>query len=304
MRVVSLLPAATEIVCALGLRGSLVGRSHECDHPQDVTDLPALTKARVDSALPSAELDEQVRRIVQERLPIYMLDTARLAALDPDVIVTQEACEVCAISYDQVVASVRRLSRPPTIVSLKPTRLFDIPGDVRRVAAACGIADHGESVAADLERRLDTIASTHVALEAQPRVAVIEWLGPFMLAGHWVPEAVAAAGGRPVGPRPGEPSPYASLEEIRGLRPDAVVVAPCGFDLERTIAEAEPCADTLRALCPRVLLMDGNAYLNRPGPRVVDAVEAMAAWLRGEPVRNPLVRPLDDRGPGAEALTV
>ena len=294
MKIVSLLPAATEIVCALGLEGALVGRSHECDHPQGVTGLPALTKARVDSSLPSAELDEQVRRIVQERLPIYMLDEARLAALAPDVVVTQEACEVCAISYDQVVASVRRLSRPPAIVSLKPTRLADIPGDVRRVAEACGIAARGERAAADLERRLAQAAPTKPPHEARPRVAVIEWLSPFMLAGHWVPEAILAAGGRALGPRPGLPSPYASLEEIRALRPDAVVVAPCGFDLERTVAEATPRADVLRGLAPRVLLMDGNAYLNRPGPRVADAVEAMAAWLRGEPTRDPLVRELDD----------
>lgn len=304
MKIVSLLPAATEIVCALGLRGSLVGRSHECDHPEDVADLPSLTKARVDSSLPSAELDAEVRRIVQERLPIYLLDSARLAALAPDVIVTQEACEVCAIAYDQVVASVRRLAQPPAIVSLKPTHLADIPGDVRRVAAACAVADHGESVAADLERRLREVASTSAAEEARPRVVVVEWLGPFMLAGHWVPEAVVAAGGRALGPGPGLPSPYASLEEIRALRPDAVVVAPCGFDLERTVAEAAPHAEVLRSLAPRVLLMDGNAYLNRPGPRVVDAVETLAAWLRGEPLRDLRVRPLDDVRPRLEALTV
>ena len=297
MKIVSLLPAATEIVCALGLRDALVGRSHECDYPRDVTALPALTKARVDSSLPSAELDEQVRRIVQERLPIYMLDEKRLAALAPDVVVTQEACEVCAISYEQVMASVRRLARPPAIVSLKPTRLADIPGDVRRVAEACGVRGRGERVAADLERRLAEAAPTKIPREARPRVAVIEWLSPFMLAGHWVPEAVEAASGRALGPRPGLPSPYASLEEIRGLRPDAVVVAPCGFDLERTIAEAMPRADVLRSLAPRVLLMDGNAYLNRPGPRVVDAVETMAAWLRGEPARDALVRVLDDGPP-------
>lgn len=291
MKIVSLLPAATEIVSSLGLGDALVGRSHECDHPADVLGLPALTKARVDSSLASAALDEQVRRIVQEHLPIYMLDEARLAALAPDVIVTQEACEVCAISYDQVVASVRRLSRPPVIVSLRPTRLADIPGDVRKVAVVCGIADRGDLLAADLEQRLAT-AAPRVPRDSRPRVAVIEWLAPFMLAGHWVPEAVLAAGGVAVGPPPGSPSPYASLEEIRALRPDAIVVAPCGFDLERTAAEATPLAEALCGLAPRVLLMDGNAYLNRPGPRVADAVEALAAWLRGEAVLDPLVRPL------------
>jgi iron complex transport system substrate-binding protein len=138
---------------------------------------------------------------------------------------------------------------------------------------------------------------------AWPRVVVVEWLSPFMLAGHWVPEAVAAAGGLALGPRPGLPSPYASVQEIRALRPDAVIVAPCGFDLERTCREVAAQADVLRGLSARVLLMDGNAYLNRPGPRVVDAVEAMAAWFRGEPVGDPLVRPLGEGG-ALQAWTV
>ena len=159
------------------------------------------------------------------------------------------------------------------------------------MAAACGVAERGLVVAADLEQRLAGAAPR--PLHPRPSVAVIEWLDPLMLAGHWVPEAVLAAGGLPVGPRPGSPSPYASLEEIRALRPDAIVVAPCGFDLERTVAEVMPVAEVLRGLAPRVLLMDGNAYLNRPGPRVLDAIEALAVWLRGEAVADPLVRPLE-----------
>jgi iron complex transport system substrate-binding protein len=293
VKIVSLLPAATEIVSALGLLDALVGRSHECDHPEEVVDLPALTRARVASSLPSAELDAQVRRIVQERLPIYMLDEARLAALAPDVVVTQAACEVCAISYDQVAASLRRTAPGARVVSLEPARLGDILADVRKVAEACGVARRGDTVVADLERRLTTLRSG--AGEARPRVAVVEWLAPAMLAGHWVPDIVAAAGGVALGPRPGLASPYASFDEIRALRPDAVIVAPCGFDLERTAREAVPLAETLQSLAPRVLLMDGNAYLNRPGPRLVDAAEAIAAWLRDEPRRDPRVRPLAAR---------
>jgi iron complex transport system substrate-binding protein len=279
MRIVSLLPAATEIVCSLGLRDSLVGRSHECDFPEDVAGLPALTRARVDSSLPSGALDAAVRALYSEKLPIYELDESRLASLAPDVVVTQEACEVCAVSFEQVVTSLRRVSTPSRVVSLQPTRLPHVLEDVGRVAEACGVAVRGEAAVVDLRRRLERAAAAAPA--PRPRVAVIEWLDPPMLAGHWVPESVEAAGGIPLGPKAGEPSRYATWDEIQGLAPDAVIVAPCGFDLPRTAREAAAVAPSLRRLGPRLLLMDGNAYLNRPGPRIVDAVEAMAAWLRG-----------------------
>jgi iron complex transport system substrate-binding protein len=278
MRIVSLLPAATEIVCALGLRDELVARSHECDFPDGVEALPALTRARVDSSAPSAEIDAQVREVVAARLPIYTLDEAALAGLAPDVVVTQEACEVCAISYDQVVAAVRRVSARAQVVALAPARLDDIVEDVRRVAAACGVASRGDGLAADLRRRLREAAAQ---VSGRPHVAVIEWLAPVMLAGHWVPDSIRAAGGIPIGPRPGEPSAYATWDEVRALQPDAVVVAPCGFDLHRIRVESAPFADRLRSLAPRVLLLDGNAYLNRPGPRIVEAVETLGAWLGG-----------------------
>jgi iron complex transport system substrate-binding protein len=283
MRVVSLLPAATEIVSALGLCDALVGRSHECDYPEEVLALPALTKARIDPSLPSAELDAQVRRIVAQRLPIYMLDETRLAALAPDVVVTQEACEVCAISYEQVVGSLKRTSPASRVVSLQPARLADVLEDVRTVAAACGVAPRGEALVASLHARLARIAAV-IRPGPRPRVAVVEWLNPPMLAGHWVPDAVEAAGGVSLGPPAGAASPGTTWDEVRSFRADAVVVAPCGFDLPRTRAEAEPLLGLLRSLAARVLLLDGNAYLNRPGPRLVDAVEIMAAWLRGAPV--------------------
>lgn len=289
MKIVSLLPAATEIVCALGLRDQLVARSHECDHPGDVAALPALTRARVDSSLPSAELDAQVRRIVGDRLPIYMLDEARLASLAPDVVVTQEACEVCAISYDQVMDSLKRTAARARVVSLQPARLSDVLADVVAVAAACEVPERGRALVRQLQERLDAIDRT----ATRRRVAVVEWLAPPMLAGHWVPETIAAAGAEPVGPPAGVPSPYATWDEIRALAPDAVVVAPCGFDLPRTIEEAVPLADTLLGLAPAVLLMDGNAYLNRPGPRLVEAAETIAAWLAGRAVPADRAVPLD-----------
>lgn len=268
-----------------------MGRSHECDFPEDVKALPALTRARIDPTLPSARLDEEVRRIMAARLPIYMLDEPRLAALTPDVVVTQAACEVCAVAYDQVVTSLRRTAPRATVVSLQPSRLADVFHDVETVAEACGVGPHGRVVAGSLRDRLDRASGLPPAV--LPRVAVVEWLAPPMLAAHWVPDAISAAGGVAVGPAPGAPSPYATWEEIRSLAPDAVVVAPCGFDLARTVLEAAPVAETLRGLAPRVLLLDGNAYLNRPGPRIVEAVETIAGWLRGEPVPEERGAPLE-----------
>lgn len=279
MRIVSLLPGATEIVCALGLRESLVGRSHECDFPADVLGLPPLTRARIDASQPSERIDEEVRAIRARGLPLYELDEVALAALAPDVVVTQEMCEVCAVSYEQVAAAVGRASLRTRVVSLGPSRLEDVFRDSRSVAEACGAPRRGDRLLAALRRRLERVAEG--TGREGPRVAVIEWLAPLMLAGHWVPDVILAAGGKPLGPEPGLPSPYASWEEVRALSPDAVLVAPCGLDLGRTRAEAERLADAVRALAPRVLLMDGNAYLNRPGPRLVDAVETIAAWLRG-----------------------
>ncbi len=280
MRIVSLLPAATEIVSSLGLLDCLVGRSHECDFPEEVLDLPALTRSRLDTSLPSQALDREVRRIVEQRLPIYALDEERLAATNPSLVVTQEACEVCAVAKEQVLGTLRRMRSEAPVISLLPTRLDHVFEDILRVARACRIEGRGLRVVAELRGR---VRSTRTAT-VRPRVAIVEWLAPPMLAGHWVPEAIEAAGGMGLGPGPGERSAYASWEEIRRLRADAVVVAPCGFDLKRTIREALPLADTLRSLAPRVLLLDGNAYLNRPGPRIVDAIETLAAWLRGEAV--------------------
>jgi len=283
MRIVSLLPAATEIVAALGLRSQLVGRSHECDYPLDVAELPALTRARLDSSRSSGAIDAEVKRVLAAGLPLYELDEAQLASLQPDLVVTQEACEVCAVSYEQVECTLARLPVQARIVSLKPAFLGDILRDVRIVADACEISEVGEELARGLAARLERLDQSRPP-GPRPRIAVVEWLSPPMLAGHWTPELIEAAGGEPVGAAAGGPSPYASFDEIAALQPDVVVVAACGMDLDRTRREAEPHRERLRALAPRVLLFDGNAYVNRPGPRVVDAAETLAAFLRGESV--------------------
>ena len=281
MRIVSLLPAATEIVCGLGLRGSLVGRSHECDFPEGVEALPVLTAARVDSSLSSDALDAQVKAILEQKLPLYTLDEARLSALAPDVVITQASCEVCAIDFTLVQGTLARTGSRARLISLQPARLTDVLDDIAGVAAACGVAGRGTALVAELGARLEAARAGAVA---RPRVAVVEWLAPLMLAGHWIPDVVEAAGGLTVGPAPGVPSPYAGWDELRALRPDAIVVGLCGFDLERTLREARVCLGELRAVCERVLFMDGNAYLNRPGPRLVDAAEIIGRWLRGEAV--------------------
>ena len=289
-RIVTLLPAATEIVCALGLRGQLVGRAHECDHPATVEWLPVLTRARVDSSLSSAALDAAVRGVRARRLPLYELDADRLAALRPDVVITQAACEVCAVSFEQVDATLRQAALPARVVSLSPARLRDVIEDVREVAEACGAGSRGRALAGALDGRLLAVRSAHPL--SRPRVVVVEWLEPLMLAGHWVPDAVEAAGAVYVGPAAGQASPYVSWTELRALAPDIVVVAPCGFDLARTVHESMSHRAWLASLAPRVVLMDGNAYWNRPGPRLVDAVEILHDVLAGRAVPASQAAPL------------
>jgi iron complex transport system substrate-binding protein len=248
--------------------------------------LPALTRARVDSHLPSAALDEQVRKTVAEGLPLYELDAALLHALAPDVVVTQAACEVCAISYEQVAEVTRNAVPHARVVSLQPARFRDVLEDVRTVAAACAVPDRGARVVEDLEARLAALRALGLP-DARPRTAVLEWISPPMLAAHWVPDILEAAGAQPVGPPAGTASPYSTWDEIEALALDALVVAPCGFDLSRACDEAIPAGDRIAKLARRVLFMDGNAYWNRPGPRLVDAAEQLAAFLCGFPAGRP-----------------
>ena len=290
-RIVTLLPAATEIVCHLGLRDDLVGRSHECDYPADVTTLPVLTGSRLGKGLDSAGIDTSVRSLVQTGEPIYDIDEATLVDVAPSVIVTQEACDVCAVSYEQVAAIAARAIPGARIVSLGPQRLEDVLGDIERVARACGVPERGRDEVAALRARLAAVPRP----ERRLRVTVVEWLDPPMLAGHWTAETIEAAGGDYVGPGPGEPSRYATWEEIGALHPDRVLVAPCGYELDRTRDDTGRHLDSVRGLGARVLIVDGNTYLNRPGPRLVDAAEAIAAWLGDGEVAASFGEPLPAR---------
>lgn len=281
-RVISLLPSATEIVCALGAADQLVGISHECDFPPAICDRPRLTSSRIDASGSSRAIDEAVRAVIANALSIYAVDEARLADLAPDVIVTQDLCEVCAVSLDDVRAAVARLAHRESIeiVSLSPTRLDDVLGDIERVAQGLGVPDRGRQVRAGLEARIRDITRRAAVVPTRPRVVSLEWIDPLMIGGTWMPELVELAGGEAVGAVAGAAAPTVTFEQLVALRPEVIVVKPCGFSLARALEEKAPIARLVAALPDaRVYVTDGNAFFNRPGPRLVESLEIMAACV-------------------------
>lgn len=287
-RIVSLLPSSTEIACALGLGPRLVGRSHECDHPAEVARLPVCTRARVGSGT-SREIDGAVRSLVTRGLSVYEVDAPLLRELRPSILLTQDQCEVCAVSpRDLVDALADWTGRPPELLSLRPATLGDVFDDVERVARAAGVAERGRALVGALAERVTAIGERTGGLSGRPEVACIEWLDPVMGAGHWMPELVSLAGGRPLFGKTGERSPTLAFEALRDADPDVLVLAPCGFDLARTRAElpslaSQPGFGNLRAVREgRVFVADGNAYFNRPGPRLVESTEILAEMLHPE----------------------
>ena len=286
MRVVSLLPSATEIICALGAEDELVGISHECDFPDIIRDRPVLTSARIASHASSKAIDTAVREVVRDALSIYAVDEEKLAALAPDVIVTQDLCEVCAVSLDDVRRAGARLAHRDAveIVSLSPTRLEHVWNDIETVAKALGRAERGSEVRRELEARTQAIAARAAQAASRPRVVSIEWLDPIMLGGTWMPELIELAGGVAVGARPGELAPTVSRAELAALAPDVVVVKPCGFTVERTMQERDIVESIASAVghSARVYVSDGNAFFNRPGPRLVESLEITAACVHPE----------------------
>jgi len=286
MRVVTLIASATEIVCALGCRDRLVGRSHECDFPPDVRDLPALTEPKFPTDGTSYEIDQRVKAIVQEGTSVYRVFADALGELEPDVIVTQDQCEVCAASLADVEKALCDWTgRPMRIVSLQPNGLADIWGDILKVAGALGIEAHGEALVSDLRQRMTAVQEQVTAQPKRPRVACIEWVDPLMAAGNWVPELVEMAGGENLFGEAGKHAPWMNWDELATADPDVIVVLPCGYDISRSlqdmpILEAKPGWGDLRAVREgRVLIADGNQYFNRPGPRVAESLEIMAEIL-------------------------
>jgi iron complex transport system substrate-binding protein len=285
-RVVSLLPAATEIVCAVGAGASLVGVSHECDYPDWVSRLPRVTITPIDPGAPAARIDQEVRRLRAEGRPVIGVDGTALRRLAPDLVITQDLCEVCAVADGEVHRLGGVLDDPPEILSLTARTLAGIWADIGRIGTALDRRTAAEDLVAALRRRLATLAEGR-GTGAGRRVVCIEWLEPLYLAGHWVPELVQAAGARDVGASPGARSTIRSWGEVAALEPEVVLVMLCGFGVERAARELDGLADAaiggLLDAVP-VWVLDGNAYTSRPGPRVVDGAERIRAALENREV--------------------
>ena len=284
-RIISLLASSTEIVCDLGLESCLVGISHECDYPASIRHLPVCTAPKFDAHASSPAIDLSVRTLVERGASVYRVDTDLLESLRPDYIITQSQCEVCAVSYREVERAVCQLiSSRPQLINLEPNALADVFADIQRAADALDVPDRGRQLTTQMHQRLTVVQETwqHLAPSNKPTVATIEWLHPLMYAANWVPELIALAGGTNLFGQAGQHSHYFSWEELRTADPDVVVVMPCGFDIARTRQELPlltqlPGFDQLRAVRQRrFFLTDGNAYFNRPGPRLADSVEILA----------------------------
>ena len=284
LRIVSLIASATEIVHALGLGASQVGRSHECDYPDSVRLLPVCTRPRFPIDGDSAAIDRNVKQTLSETGILYEVFSDTLESLAPTHILTQTQCEVCAVSLQDVErAFSNRFSTRPQVVATEPNSLTDIWADIRRIGEACGVPARAEDVIEQLKDRMQR-ASDRAAQSARVRVACIEWLEPLMAAGNWVPELVEMANGTNLFGEPGKHSPWMTWEKLTAADPEVIIAMPCGFDLERTIVEmhwltSRPGWDQLSA---RVYAADGNAYFNRPGPRVVESLEMLSDMLHSD----------------------
>lgn len=286
LRIVSLLPSATEIVAALGLTDAIVGRSHECDYPSDIQDRPVCTEAQLNSDNPSAQIDIDVRELAQKALSIYKIKTDVLEQLQPTHIVTQDQCDVCAVNFADVEKVVAELTHShPQVISLQPNILSDVWADIERVAKTLGV--ESQALLLHLQSRIEACREKTQELSEvdRPTVAAIEWTEPLMASGNWIPELVELAGGYSVCGAIGQHSPYLKWEELAAADPQIIVIMPCGFDLDRTRQETQslkqhPEWSSLQAVrTGKVFITDGNAYFNRPGPRLVDSLEILAEIL-------------------------
>jgi iron complex transport system substrate-binding protein len=293
MRIVSLLPSATEIVCALGLEGSLVGVTHECDFPAGISSRPHLTASRIShETMSSAEIDHAVRSQLDGHGTIYDLDTERLAELSPDLIITQELCDVCAVSYDIVQKAAKMYVADARVVSLEPNTIADIFDNIRFIGDLAGVPERAEGVVAGLEARLLAVQNRTRGLVRQ-RTFMLEWLEPPFSPGHWVPEQVEIAGGEPLLGETGKKSMSTTYEAVLESDPEVLVLIPCGYytaDILRQVPQtAFPAAwRTMRAFeDDNVWALDATSYFSRPGPRVVDGAEILAKILHPEVFGHP-----------------
>ena len=282
MRICSLLPSATEILYALGLGDSVVGVTHECDFPADAATKPALIRPRVDPHAPAGEIDRQVSELVARGESIYAVDAELLRSLEPDLIVTQDLCHVCAASPDDLATALTRLAKKPRVLTLTPHSLGDVWNDIRKVGDATQRRREAQGIAITLEQKVAAIEAKVAQAKTRPRALCLEWLDPFYVGGHWVPEMVAKAGGQDVLGRPGEPSFRVSGEQIAESGTEIIVVMPCGFNVERIATEygstnfPNGFRNLPAVLAKSVFAVDANSYFSRPGPRLAEGVAVLA----------------------------
>jgi iron complex transport system substrate-binding protein len=286
IRIVSLLPAVTEIAAALGLMDQVVGVSHECDFPEQANARPRVTHCPVHNAgLASGQVDQWVRRTLCDNGTIYTIDEPLLRELRPDVILTQKLCDICAVSYGTVARLAETLPGPPQVVNLEPTTLTDIFDDIRRVAEACGMPERARGIIAKLSERVEAVRLRADRISHRPRCFLMEWVEPAFCSGHWGPELVEIAGGLDSLGRKHEPSAQVNWREVIDARPEIIVLALCGYDIDRArrdykLLRSFPGFDSLPAAYRgEIYLVDANAYFARPGPRIVDSLEILAGIL-------------------------
>jgi len=287
MRIASLVPSATEMLFALDLGESVVGVTHECDYPLAAAELPHLTATVLPPGLSAGEIDAAVKEVVGEGRALYSFDEERLAELEPDLIVTQAVCEVCAVSYEDVVTIAARLPNRPRVLQQDPSTLAEVLDDVVQLGEAAGIGEQARRLREQLDRRLEVVRAA-VAAEPRPRVLALEWLDPPFLGGHWIPEMIEIAGGEDVIGQVGQKSPQVEWEELQGLNPDVIVAMPCGWYLDDSRAQAlahRECLDALGA--QRLFAVDAASTFSRPGPRLVEGVELLAHLFHPERVEAP-----------------
>ncbi|MFQ3319070.1 MAG: iron complex transport system substrate-binding protein [Natronomonas sp.] len=290
MRVVSLLPSATEIVYALGVEP--VATSHECDYPPEATDLPSVVDSRVDADASSADIDAQVQD-AESTGGVYEIDRETLAEVDPDLVISQGICEVCAVDTVVVESAIEELGLDCDLLTTDPHSLEDIFDDIRRIGEALDRSERADELLADLRARVDAVEAAAAESGIRPEVAILDWLDPVMVAGHWVPELVELAGGRYGLADPGDASTPREWAQICEYDPDILIAAPCGFELDQTVENLTDLTDRdgwkqLRAVrMNRAYMMDGHHLMNRPGPRVVDTLEALAALIQPDGFETP-----------------
>jgi len=278
MKLVTLLPSATEIIAKLGLEKNLVGVSHECDFPQTVQSLPKLTSSSVNTKLSSSKIHESVLEVVKSAISVYDLDIELLKSLQPDFIITQDLCDVCAVSFDQVEQACQEvLDTDARIISLKPKLLDDIWNDIQNVADQLSVPDQGHKFLEEVKERINSVKS-RLQNRNRSKILTIEWIDPIYIGGMWLPEMIDIVGGEVCFAESGEKAPVVSREDLEKVEPDVVVVKPCGYKLEQTLKETDLLKKQLPVWKkpPRIYMVDGNSYFNRPGPRILDSLEILA----------------------------